>query len=882
MPTPGSTGSGPEGTGDVGKVLLGRYRIEKVLGRGGMGEVLLAHDTLLHRKVALKHLRTDGSQGGDPRSAILKEARRATQVGDRRIAAIHDVLDLGNDVLIVMEYVEGSTLREHLREPFPLERFWEISRECLAALGTAHAHGVIHRDIKPENLMLTSEREVKILDFGLALRSASEGPATSGASTQSVDRVAWPAGTPAYMAPEAHYGGSIDQRTDIFSLGAVFYEMLTARHPFAAAGHEDIRDAIMNRVPPPIAQWNPAVPDALSSVVQRMLERDPAKRYASCADVAAALAGARAGGTGAVTEPVHVPVPAVARSRAPTAILSLAMLALAVAGTLAWNVFRSPALPRDRLVAILPPRATSTPTDFEAFTLGSLELLVSRLRPFQLERGFQLNPFFETYNAQPATAQEARSLLGANLVLEPHFEQNANRLHGRLELRDGVEGRRIDARRFEVTAADPAAFEDSLFSAAVALLRLPRGARAAIGVRGAGTLRYLAQGIGRVCAEESQEVRARARADLEAACRAEPDAAIAHAWLATAELRMRADEPPAWIQRAEASARRAVALDSGRADAHHVLGSVLVFQKRDREALFEFRRATELDPTRDESWRSYGLSHRRLGHPEGERAVYEAAIARRPHAYRPRWWLAAWEFERGHIDAAIQGYREMIVRAPAFEKGYATLGGVLMMQGEYRRAIDTLKLAVALRPGATAYTNLGSAYFYTGEAAAAVEAYNQALQFGDPNYALWQNLGDAYYWLQGDPERAKGAYAQAVVLGRERMQSTERIQAPDGMIPANLACVYSKLGQPDSARALLAIALAEDSANVMVQYCAALTHWDLRERARALDWLERAIAGGYPIQGLRDSPVHREWKSEPRFRALLASNLTSSLTHPPR
>ena len=154
MPTPDPTGAGSDATGCPGHVLLGRFRVEKVLGRGGMGEVLLAHDTLLQRKVALKHLRTDGAQGADRRSAMLKEARRASQVGDRRIAAIHDILDLGDDVLLVMEYVEGSTLREHLKEPFPLERFWELSSECLEALGSAHAHGVIHRDIKPENLML--------------------------------------------------------------------------------------------------------------------------------------------------------------------------------------------------------------------------------------------------------------------------------------------------------------------------------------------------------------------------------------------------------------------------------------------------------------------------------------------------------------------------------------------------------------------------------------------------------------------------------------------------------------------------------------------------------------------------------------------------------
>src|SRR5689334_4870605 len=166
-PEPGAL----EAAGTPGRVLAGRFRVERVLGRGGMGEVLLAHDTLLGRRVALKRLRSDGgSLAGDRRIAALKEARRASQVSDRRIAAIHDVLELDDELILVMEYVDGETLRHQLVTPMPLDRFWDLSRQCLEALEAAHTHGVIHRDIKPENLMITRDREIKILDFGLAWR----------------------------------------------------------------------------------------------------------------------------------------------------------------------------------------------------------------------------------------------------------------------------------------------------------------------------------------------------------------------------------------------------------------------------------------------------------------------------------------------------------------------------------------------------------------------------------------------------------------------------------------------------------------------------------------------------------------------------------------
>jgi len=214
----------------------------------------------------------------------------------------------------------------------------------------------------------------------------------------------------------------------------------------------------------------------------------------------------------------------------------------------------------------------------------------------------------------------------------------------------------------------------------------------------------------------------------------------------------------------------------------------------------------------------------------------------------------------------------MIRLAPDFWNGYSSLGAVLLLNGEYNRAIDTLRLSVSLRPNSGAYSNLGTAYFNTGRLAQAVDAYNQAFQFGDATYVMWFNLGDAYYWLRDRPDQAREAYRQAIRLGREQMASrSQRGQSPEPGIPATLATALARLGERDSARVMLAQALALDSLSSDVQYHAALTEWQLGERVAAMDWLRRAVTGGYPVPWIRDSPVHRDWRADPGFQALVSS-----------
>ena len=214
---------------------VGRFRIEALLGSGGMGEVYRAFDTALQRPVAIKRMFwRDGNAAAD-RSLFLREGQRASALNHPNIAAIYDVIEEKDDVLLVMEFVAGTTLRDQLGNPIPLDRFFAIAQQCVDALAAAHGKGILHGDVKPENIMLTPSGQVKLLDFGVARRLPGFEFTSATAATETLSGRRVMAGTPVYMSPEVLRGDMPDARADIFALGIVFYEMLSGRHPFQGA-----------------------------------------------------------------------------------------------------------------------------------------------------------------------------------------------------------------------------------------------------------------------------------------------------------------------------------------------------------------------------------------------------------------------------------------------------------------------------------------------------------------------------------------------------------------------------------------------------------------------------------------------------------------------
>jgi serine/threonine protein kinase/Flp pilus assembly protein TadD len=271
---------------------ISHYKILRKLGTGGMGEVFLAEDTKLGRSTALKIIRPEAATNLERKKRFLREARAAAFLSHPGIATIYEVgEDLGLDY-IAMEYVEGNDLSQIISgKPLDPTRVIQIGRQIAEALAEAHQRGILHRDLKPENIQISGGDQVKILDFGLA--KFMESRMEDDYLTTS-DRVL---GTIPYMSPEQVSGMPMDARSDLFSLGSIFYEMATGKSPFAGKTPAETLENVLRRNPPLLSTLNPGIPSGLQKVIYKCLQKDPSKRYASAREVADDLQFVRAAET---------------------------------------------------------------------------------------------------------------------------------------------------------------------------------------------------------------------------------------------------------------------------------------------------------------------------------------------------------------------------------------------------------------------------------------------------------------------------------------------------------------------------------------------------------------------------------------------------------
>jgi serine/threonine protein kinase len=365
---------------------LGPYEVLAPLGAGGMGEVYRAKDTRLGRDVAIKVLPASFSADPDRLRRFEQEARAASALNHPNIVTLHDVGQHEGVPYVVQELLEGETLRERMGGvAVPVRRVIDYGVQIANGLAAAHEKGIVHRDLKPENLFVTKDERVKILDFGLAKLTQPEAGGSGGTKAPTLAGGTEPGvvmGTIGYMSPEQIRGETVDHRSDIFSFGAVLYEMLSGRRAFQGTSAADMMSAILKEEPPELSQTNRSIPLSLGRAVRHCLEKNPQARFHAARDVAFALE--EVSGSSAPTPSEASAAPA-RRRRA----LRLAAVVAALAALLA-TVLMSVRGVRERLlrgaaagpiqaIAVLPLENFSKDPEQEYFADGMTEELITDL-----------------------------------------------------------------------------------------------------------------------------------------------------------------------------------------------------------------------------------------------------------------------------------------------------------------------------------------------------------------------------------------------------------------------------------------------------------------------------------------------------------------------
>jgi serine/threonine protein kinase/sugar lactone lactonase YvrE len=329
---------------------ISHYRVLRKIGAGGMGVVFEAEDTRLGRRVALKFLPESFSHDAIALERFQREARTISALSNPGICTIFDIGDFGGSPFLALELLQGETLERRMAgKPIPVEDLLDWAIQIAGALAAAHAKGIVHRDIKPANIFITNDGQVKVLDFGLAKQVPVLAKVTADDSTLAIDpqlitRAGSAVGTAAYMSPEQARGQEVDARTDLFSFGAVLYEMAAGRIPFAGTTIATVFDAILNRNPEPPSRVRPELPAALDVTVMKALEKDRAVRYQSAAEMIADLKRLRRDTTSnSSIQPAEVrPVGSAGW------IWSAAAIVLIAAASWLWTVLRGANVPAAR------------------------------------------------------------------------------------------------------------------------------------------------------------------------------------------------------------------------------------------------------------------------------------------------------------------------------------------------------------------------------------------------------------------------------------------------------------------------------------------------------------------------------------------------------
>jgi serine/threonine-protein kinase len=833
----------------IGSIIAGKYLVRECIGAGNMGEVYLADHLAFDMPFALKRpapaLRNDETF----RRRLLDEARRAVVLKHENIARVYDIVESGEDMFVVMEYIDGETLRSRLQREggrLPMGEFFPIAIQCASALAAAHEKRIVHLDVKPENIIIAQDGQLKICDFGVARKLAS----SNGSDTTTTSEGRWSfGGTPAYMAPEVILSYQFDERADQFSLGIVFYEMLTGKNPFVAETVLATTARIVKDSPAPVRAGNPDVDPRLERIIMRLLAKDPEERYTTTRELVEELEAVRRSDE-RVREFVQRIRDVYGKTRwmkLAVALFLLCSIVLPAALINADHVERwlgISMLPQKKIVVVLPFRVIGDSKGDRFYSDGISEILTGRLTQFtESVRDLQVIPAGEIHVRNVQTASKAHTEFGATLVLAGTFQVSEDVVRVSYCLIDAGGNRELRAGFKQVKATDPFTIQGAVIRDVMDMLALELKPQMLQGTSVFGTKNpegyfLYTEGLGALRNFQQVDNIDQAIRLFTQATDVDSNYAAAYAALGQSYWRkFSVKKDTAWLDLAQRTCEKARIEDRELSQTHVCLGLVHRSKGDYELAVDDFRQALTFEPTNDEAQRWLGITLEDSGRFDDAERAYQQAIKTRPQYWAGYMSLAAFYKDRRHdYPRAIENYYSALGASPDNVPLHYALGAAYEDAGEYDEAIQVLRKALELDPSSwPAYSNLGVAYLRARQYTTAVPLLeNAAAKAGD--YRASGNLA-RIYWLTGQKENARNQYKIAIDQGEKLLQ----INSSEPDVHVLVGRYYAMLGNAAEARNHLQLALHGHPDDPHYLIIASVSYLQLGDRTNAINFLQEAL-----------------------------------------